>query len=306
MTARSRKRWKPLWRRIRFSVLNVIFSGLSRFPRSLGLSLFGTLGLLAFYGLPRPRRRVLENTRLIFPQWSRARRWAFARRVFRALGRNGFDFARMHRYSEDDLRQLVVLRGAAHLEAAHRMGRGVICIGAHLGCWELIPLRLRAAGYAMAVVYRRIRDPDLQAYVAVRRERWGVRAHERDTEARGMVRSLRRGSLLGVLIDQRTQVDSVSVPFLGHPAWTPSGPARLALRLGVPVIPMVLSMSAGGRHLLEIGPQLPLEGAPPKATEQELAALVRKNTERFNDTLGKMILRRKEQWVWFHQRWRES
>jgi KDO2-lipid IV(A) lauroyltransferase len=291
---------------VRFKVLKALLSSFSCLPRTLGLHLFGALGILAFYGLPRPRRRVLENTGRVFPEWPRARRWAFARAVFCSLGRNGFDFIRMPRYSEEDLRQLVTVRGAAHLAAAHRTGRGVICIGAHLGCWELIPLRLRAAGYAMAVVYRRIRDPDLQAYVAVRRERWGIRAHERDTEARGMVRSLRRGSLLGVLIDQRTQVDSVSVPFLGHPAWTPSGPARLALRLGAPVIPMVLSMGQGGRHLLEIGPQLPIQRAPRKATEQEIATLVQENTEHFNDVLGEMILKHKEQWVWFHQRWHES
>ena len=47
-----------------------------------------------------------------------------------------------------------------------------------------------------------------------------------------MLRALRKGEMLGLLIDQDTRVQSVFVPFFGQPAATPRAAADLALRTG--------------------------------------------------------------------------
>lgn len=286
-------------------MLRLILTPPALLPRSLGLKVFGALGLLAYRVLRTPREQILVNSRIVFPGWSVQERKRFTRSVFQAMGRNGFDFVRLHRYSEDAVRRLVAVRGLESLERARRQGAGVICLGAHLGCWELIPVWLRAAGFEVAVVYRRLRDPDLDAYVADRRRHFGIETYDRDTGGRGMLRSLRRGALLGILIDQRTRVDSVRVPFMGRDAWTPSGPVRLAMRLGAPMVCMLVAMQPGGTHLLTIGPEVAIQRARRDASKAEIDELVRENTARCNDDLSRMILECKEQWVWFHRRWDE-
>jgi len=297
------KRWKPVYRRVRFLFLRAVLGSLARLPRALGLRVFGALGSLAFSLLRKPRELVLENTRIIFPDWGDEERNAFARRVFYHMGRNGFDFLRLHGYSRDEVCSLAEITGREHLERALRPGVGVVCLGAHLGCWEFIPYRLRAEGYPVAVVYRRLSDPDLDRFVAQRRRRFGIEAHDRDASGRGILRSLRNGALVGMLIDQRTRVDSVKVPFLGTPAWTPSGPVRLALRVGAPLVPLVTAMGPDGRHRLVFGPEIAAAPLAPGAGEEEQSAHVREITARCNEALGKMILEWKEQWVWFHPRW---
>jgi len=297
--------WKPWWRRVRFRALKLWLLPLAGLPRRPGLRAFEWAGLLAYLLLPRPRRRIDANCRLIFPDWPASRRRGFTRRVFRHLGRNGFDFIRLQRYSHETIRELVAIEGLENLHRARRPGMGIVCLSAHLGCWELIPYRMRIEGFDVAVVYRRIRAPDLNAFVAARRRRFGIETLDRDGAVWGIVRCLARGALVGMLIDQRTSVDSVRVPFLGRPAWTPTGPIRLAMRLGAPIVPIVVTMEADGSHRLQIAPEVELAPVPPGAEPDRVADVVRENTRRCNDALSRIILERKEQWVWFHRRWHD-
>ncbi len=296
---------KEVWRRLRYWLLLLLLTPPSRLPRRWGLAAFAGLGAVAWAILPRTRRTIVANTRRVHPDWSDRDRRRFARRVLVAIGRNAFDFIRLRGYSRDDLRALVAIEGLERLRRVRRPGVGVICLSAHLGCWELLPQRLQAEGFDVAIVYRRLRAPELQTYVAQRRERAGIETLERDSDVRAMVRSLRRGALLGLLIDQRTQVDSVRVPFLGVPAWTPTGPARLAMRTGAPVVTVVTAMRSGGEHVLMVGPEVEIELPPAGAGATETAACVERNTARCNEALSRAIAPWEEQWVWFHRRWRE-
>jgi KDO2-lipid IV(A) lauroyltransferase len=299
-------RLKPVWRWLRFHALLLTLLPLGRLPRAWGLGVFGLLGAAAYHLLPGPRRRILANVHLVHPRWRAVDRERFARRVTRALGRNAFDFVRQRGYSEAQLRWLVRIDGREHLDRAHGQGRGVICLSAHLGCWELIPLRLRAEGYDVAVVYRRLRSPRMQAFVTARRARMGIETLDRDAGARAMIRSLHRGALLGVLTDQRTRVESVRVPFLGRAAWTPTGATRLAMRTGAPVITVLVAMEPDGRHRLMIGPRVPIDRVARDASRPEVAQAVQLNTARCNEALGQVIEEWQEQWVWFHRRWDDA
>ena len=286
-------------------LLRAHLTPLTYMPRRMGLWLFGLLGACAYRLLGRARAATLANTQLIFPEWTAAEHRAFGARVFRNLGRNGFDFVRLRRYSEAEIRELVTIEGRENIERAHRPGKGMICLSAHLGCWELLPYRMQLEGHEVAIVVRPMRSQELEAYVRARRTRFGITTHDRDTGARGLVRCLRRGAYVGILIDQATRLDSVRVPFMGHPAWTPCGVTRLAMRMGLPIVPTVGAMRADGRHRLIIAPEVELAPVPPDATKEEFAACVTENTARCNAALDKLILASKDQWVWFHPRWRK-
>lgn len=297
--------WDRLRRRLRFLVLRALVAPVSYLPRAAGLAAFGWLGRVALACVPRARRDLVANTRLIYPEWSDAERARFAARVARALGRNLFDFVCLQRYSLERVAALVAIVGLERLDRARRSGVGVVCLSAHVGCWELIPMRMRAAGYPVAVVYRRLRDASLDRYVADRRRRLGVQTHERDAGARGILRSLRAGALVGILIDQHTRVDSVKVPFFGRPAWTPSGAVRLAWRTGAPVIPVIDAMNEDGTHALHFGDEIAVPPPGADASPEARARGLEEACAACNAALGSMILEHREQWVWFHRRWRE-
>jgi KDO2-lipid IV(A) lauroyltransferase len=97
-----------------------------------------------------------------------------------------------------------------------------------------------------------------------------------------------------LLADQDFESEGVMVPFFGRPAFTPVGPARLALRRRCQMIPVFDHRLPDGRHLVEILPRLELPG-------DEAAA-----TATLTEVIETQIRRFPEQWVWMHRRWRRQ
>ncbi|WP_350356873.1 lysophospholipid acyltransferase family protein, partial [Escherichia coli] len=130
------------------------------------------------------------------------------------------------------------------------------------------------------------------------RARGGVRSIWRGQEgaARAMLRALRSGEILGILIDQDTRVQSLFVPFFGELAATPRAAADLAIRPGASVV-------TGFCHRVGEGYQLSMEEVPvPQAGDREAAAL--ELTAALSSRIEAAIRRTPEQWVWMHQRWK--
>lgn len=286
-------------------MLELLLRLIARLPRRIGLACFGRLARLAIGARPAARRRMIANLERVFPAWTALQRRRFTGDCAAALGRNLFDFVRLPRYSLAEIERQIAVEGYEHLERARRPGVGVICLSAHLGCWELTPFRMRAAGHRVAVVYRRLRDPDLDRYVAERRRRFDIETHDRDAGVRGILRSLRQGALLGILTDQATRVDSVRAPFLGIDAWSPTAPVRLAWHAGAPIVPVVTVMRPGGRQTVRVGPEIPVPPPAAGASPAEAEAALQAAVARCNAVIGELILEAKEQWVWFHDRWRD-
>ena len=66
-----------------------------------------------------------------------------------------------------------------------------------------------------------------------------------------MLRELQQGRSVGLLTDQRYDRGE-KVPFFGVPATTTLVPARLALRLNVPLIPTRIERRDGARFVITV------------------------------------------------------
>jgi KDO2-lipid IV(A) lauroyltransferase len=176
-------------------------------------------------------------------------------------------------------------------------GRGVVLPSAHLGPWERVAAGLVARGVPLVTLVRGSYDPRFDVLYDRLRERSGVRTLYRGapgTAAR-IVRTLRRGEVLGAPMDLRTRTPSVTVPFLGTPAPTPLGPARIALRTGAAVVVATAERVRGELRVT--------------ATRLRTAGLVaddagvRELTTAINAELGRRIAALPEAWPWMHARW---
>jgi len=298
MRNKEARRW------LRFHALRLLFACLARLPRRAGLAALGALFARAVPRMRRVRGPVLANTRLVHPAWTEGERRRFLREMGRAFGRNAYDFLRLTRMSLDEVARLVMVDGLDNLERARRPGVGVLCLSVHLGCWELMPYRMRALGYDVAVVYRPLGDARLDRFVRERRRRCGILTLDRERDLRGMLRCLHAGALVGILADQDTRVDSIVAPFLGWPARTPVGPVRLALRTGAPIVPVAIHMTPDGTHRLRVGSEVPVEDPGTQPEPEAVERVVVEATARCNEAVGAMILEAPEQWIWFHERWK--
>ncbi len=259
-----------------------------------------TIGRVAHVIFRRARRIARENVALAFPALNDEEQGALVRRSFLALGEHlGAAIASLR----PDATLVPLDLGDADLaviEEALAGGRGVVFASAHLGAWERLGATLVAAGVPLTTIAREAYDPRLDAIYDRLRGGRGVRAIYRGRPGAGarMVRVLRDGGVLGVLMDLRSRVPSIDVPFLGHDAPTAIGPARLALRTGAAVI--VGACAPGGRTRIERVCTADL------ATLPDPSARARALTARINEALSRFILDMPEGWVWMHERYARS
>lgn len=276
--------------------------GLARLiPRPMGLKLFSGLGGLVDRVFTKDRKRAVDNMAIAFPESSYSVRRAMTRAMFKNMGRNVYDFINLEGASADALARLVEnVQGMDNFEKARQKGKGIIVITGHIGCFEIMPAYFSSLGHAVNVVARRLRDKKLNDRLVAVRASVGVRTVDRDAGAREMIRVLHRGELLGVLIDQHTDVAGVYVPFFGRPAFTPTGVAKLSCLTGASILPMAVFLNRKGKHVIHVLP--PIE--PPRDISNKENAIEALTAE-YSLAVERLIRVDPKQWAWFHHRWRE-
>jgi KDO2-lipid IV(A) lauroyltransferase len=252
------------------------------------------LGALAHLLARRERLLARRQLALAFgldPGGARAA--LLARGVFSHLGRSlaeiGRLLARPARFPAVEIP--AATRRA--LDEALAPGRGAIFATGHLGNWELMAAALARAGYPISTVAKESRNPRFTRLIEAERARFGVECiyRGRPGAVAGLRRALRRGRILGLLIDQDTRVPGVFVPFFGRAAFTPVAAAAIALRTGAPVVVGSIRRRRDGVH------EVTVERCALPAEPRAATALL---TARFEER----VRRRPSQWVWFHERWR--
>jgi len=277
-------------------------AALTGLPEAWALPLGGALGAVAARCLRWRAREALANLQLVFPERSEAQRAAIWRSSCAELGRSAVEWARLPSLSTGDLLERVEVVGLEHLAKAAEFGRGVFAITAHYGNFEYIPavLRARLPGVSLSVVGRTMPTPGMQSMVERRRVRGGGEVIPQD--ARAILRVLRAGTIIGILIDHYTRErrGGILVPFLGIRAWTTAGPALLAQRTGAPVVPLHIRRVRDGYHRIEVEPALELPRGGGR--EQDVTTA----TALMNQVVGRWIREDPVPWIWSHRRFRHS
>ena len=267
-------------------------------PRRAGLSLFTFFGTFSYRCYREDRVRAHKNIALAFPGTPAIVVKAIARGVFKSLGKNSLDTFRLTRQSKEQVLESCLVSGEENLRQALARGRGVLAIGGHIGCWELLGACLSGKGYRVSVIARKLSNETLNRMLIELRRRHGVESFHRGNTAVAGYRTLKRGEILGMLVDQNINTDGFMVPFFGRSAWTPSGPAVFALRSEAAVVPMAIHMLPAGTHQITILPEI--EHPPEELPWEERQALLTKDMAA---AVEKFVRLYPQQWVWFHDRW---
>jgi KDO2-lipid IV(A) lauroyltransferase len=269
-------------------------------PRPAAVGLMGRIGWLAYFLLSRARRDTERHLHLAYgDQKTNPEIRDMARQVFVDLGRNAADAIRLPVLIRQGLDRFVKCTGAEHLDRALARGRGAIIITGHIGSWELLGAYLAHRGYRLAGVGAELYDPRLNKMVVEMRELAGYPTIPRGPQGvREILRWLRSGGVLGILIDQDTRVDGVFVDFFGRPAYTPIGPVVLAQKTGAAIVPVAIHRQADGSHLVEFRQEINLQ------CTGDLRADRVENVRRCSKAVEEFIRQHPTQWVWMHERWK--
>lgn len=287
-------------RKLRDRLLNAVLRGLVQLFRLTtwgGAQSIGALiGRLGWSVAGRERRRVLTHLAIAFPELSDEERRQLGRESLRQQGISLGECLYLLTRDCKAVARRVRVEGWEVVERVQNQGRPLLILTGHCGNWELLAAVINCRGLDMSVVARELDEEGFQRLLLALRSRFGTNTILRGSSgaARNLLRVLREGGALGMLIDQDTQVDGVWVPFFGRPAYTPVAAAQLSRRHDTAVIPAFIERQADGKH---------------RARFQEPLSLpddVEAATSLMHSRIEEQIRRVPAQWVWMHRRWRRQ
>jgi KDO2-lipid IV(A) lauroyltransferase len=196
-------------------------------------------------------------------------------------------------------RQVVEIEGRDVMERLEASGAPFLVVTGHFGNWEMLGAYF-GERFRLSVVAKPLHNAALEDELSAKRKRYGMEilSTGSDQIGRDILRAVRRGRTVCFLADQDARKAGIFVPFFGRSASTFTGPALMALRLRIPLVPTFLLRLGPGRHRVVIREPLnPPEGLP---TEQAVAALTQAHVKVLEDT----IRLAPSQYFWFHRRWK--
>jgi len=281
--------------------VRALLGGARMLPLPLLRAVGSTLGAVAFAFPGRDRARARAHLAQAFPDRDRAWRDGVLRRCARHLGTLLGEVAWLWSAPPEAILARTEFVGLENLTGALAPERGAALVTGHCGNWEWLNLALGASGVGMTVAARELDDPRFDGVARRLRGRFGGESALRGKGAGGkLVQALRRGRVIGLLIDQDIAAPGVYAQFFGRPAWTPVGAALLPLRTGCPTVAGFAARRPDGTMRLEFDP--PIRPAAGGDLESEAARL----TARLTARIERQVRSHPEQWVWMHKRWRHQ
>jgi KDO2-lipid IV(A) lauroyltransferase len=243
------------------------------------------------------RSATAANARHIFgPDTTPARQSAFGRGVLSSFYDFVCDVGQSLHCSKEELRgKIESIEGTEDYQAARAMKKGAVIVTAHMGSFEAGAVALLDREKAMHVVFKRD-ETRFERVRAALRQKLGVIEAPVD-EGWTVWLKLREALLRDEVV--MVQADRVmpgqkgcKVPFLHGHLLLPTGPIKLAMASGAPIIPVLAIRRPGGRIRIHIEPHITVE---PSDRDPHPALLS------FAATLEKYVREYPEQWLLFHR-----
>lgn len=268
-------------------------------PRKMWLRFCGLLGSAAWYFAKETRVLTLRHLQMAFPERSPSEIRHLSKRTFKMLGKNGGDILRSAGVRDlRGLEKFLRTSGLENYEAAHAKGQGVIFLTCHLGAFDLQITNMAMRGLNPNIIGTPLKDRRLNDLLWNYRNLHGAIPIARGKETFRMIKVLKSGGSVALLIDQDTKVKTVFVDFFGMRAATPVGATVLALKTGAAVVPTYIHLGDDQLQHMHILPEIPMTITGDEAHDIQF------NTQVLTNFIEEKIREHPDQWVWMHERWK--
>ena len=206
-------------------------------PPAAGYAVCRLIGGILYQLNSQSRKNVRLNIgRILGPDSSPSEMNRRARATYNYILYNYFDLFRLPRLDDHTVKRLVTVSGWEHVEAAMAGGQGILMTSAHLGNIEVVIYAMLVRGLKITIPVERVEPPALFDYITRLRMSKGLKLVPIDGPLLDLIRSLRKGEVIGIAGDRDITQTGRIVDFFGYPARLPDGHLRLALKTGAPLV----------------------------------------------------------------------
>lgn len=268
-------------------------------PPSCNYVLAGILGYLTYLFNRTHRDNVLANLRYILPpETSLAARKEKARKVFINFYNYLFEFFSIKTLDREQANKIMAPKTVALFSELNRQKQPFIIVSAHFGNWEIAAIVLDSLGFTNNLIYQPHEDKRINDIFVSNRRYHTTKLVPLGIGLKNAFKGLKNGEILTMVGDWGVgDGTGIEVLFFGQKTHFPCGPAEIAVKTKVPVIPG-FSIREGINKFF-IGCDEPIVWDRQAPEEQQIKSI----TQSFASILEKQVRAYPEQWLIFKRIW---
>jgi KDO2-lipid IV(A) lauroyltransferase len=247
------------------------------------------------------RRAIInENLRYAFPDKTKEELREIRLKFYRNFCDVMIETVKVQSMSKKQMNQRVKWKNTEHIDKFTRQNKDVIAVMGHYCNWEWIPsinLNVECLGCA---TYRPLKNKEFDKYMLKLRGKWGTKNFTMSDTIREIIKLKRKNTrfIIGLIADQSPRKKTLNywTKFLNQNTAIILGPEKIAKSTKSPVVYLDMQRVKRGYYEVTV---LPVVEDPVNTKEFEI-------TEKHLRLLEGAIIKKPENWLWSHKRWKYS
>ena len=249
------------------------------------------------------KKIALDNIKIVFPEKTEKERKSILRESLRKMLKSFFEFAYIinGKCSSEKILRMADATGLEQLDNLRAGNQGALLYSGHFGNFPLMIIWLAVRGYPIAAIYKEAKNlPDDFFGNSFRKFNVTPLKYKSDAALTvAIIKALKGGKIVLIQNDQ-SHPDGIYINFFNKYVPSPAGPALLAKRLGVPIIPAYICRDKDNHHKITILPEIPLQH------EDDHEKFMKVNTQILTDWIAEILIKHPTEWLWLHNRWKRA
>ena len=243
----------------------------------------------------RPKQIIYSNIRKGIPDINSENLNNITKLMWNNYGRLFAEYMFIKDFRSGKLAKKIQIEGQEILDEIIKTKKQVVFVSGHFSNFELMAMYLEKTGIKLSTIYRPLNNIFLNVIMEKIREKF-ICKHQIKKGIGGLKKliSLKKNNFsTALMIDQRVSEGILSNLF-NQQALTTTIPAQLAKKFNVPVVPVYIE------RIKDLNFKIYIHD-PINFGENDTIDDI---TDKLNKILGTMILKKPEQWIWSHNRWK--
>ena len=243
----------------------------------------------------RSKKKIINNLKDSNIGVDDLERETIIKKMWGNYGRILAEYPFLKKFKNNSLEQYIEIEGKEYLEEIKKDNRRVVFVSGHFNNFELMAMQLENSGLNIAAIYRPLNNIFLNRIMEKIRlnDICKKQIKKGKSGTRELLQLFKDGYSIALMIDQRVS-EGIKSQLFNRSALTTTIPAQLVKKYGVDVVPIYIERKKKVYFKMYVN----------KPINFKKNVSLEEVTETLNQVLEKMILKKPDQWIWSHDRWK--
>ena len=261
-----------------------------RMSSTIGGKIFEKIGPLF-----RSKKIIHKNIKRALPDINNENLETLTRLMWNNYGRTFAEYIFLKDFRIGKFSSNIEIEGKEILEKIKKNNQQVVFVSGHLSNFELMAMFIEKNGINLLAIYRPLNNLFLNPFMEKIRRKY-ICKHQIKKGIGGiknLIKYKKQNFSTALMIDQRVS-EGILSPFFKQKAFTTTIPAQLVKKFNIPVVPVYIE------RIKDITFKITIKNPIFFSKEKSVKDI----TDELNLELEKLILKKPEQWIWSHNRWK--